>query len=71
VKQIVAGDFFTVPTATHRVLFVFVLLAHDRRRVLHFNVADRPTAAWTGQRIREAFPWNTARRFLLRDRDGA
>jgi hypothetical protein len=70
VKQIVAVDFFTVPTATYRVLFVFVLLAHDRRRVLHFNVTDRPSAAWTGQRIREAFSWEAAPRFLLRDRDG-
>jgi transposase InsO family protein len=71
VKQIVAVDFFTVPTATYRILFVFVFLAHDRRRVLHFNVTDHPTAAWTGQQIREAFPWNIAPRFLLRDRDGA
>jgi transposase InsO family protein len=70
VKQIVAVDFFTVPTATYRVLFVFVLLAHDRRRVLHFNVTDRPSAAWSGQRIREAFSWEAAPGFLLRDRDG-
>jgi hypothetical protein len=56
VKQIVAVDFFTIPTATYRILFVFVLLAHDRRRLLHFNVTDHPTAAWTGQQIRKAFP---------------
>ena len=70
IGQIVAVDFFTVPTATFRVLFVFVVLAHDRRRVLHFNVTEHPTAPWTGQQIRETFPWDTAPRFLLRDRDG-
>jgi transposase InsO family protein len=69
-SQIAAVDFFTVPTATFRILFIFVVLAHDRRRVLHFNVTEHPTAAWTGQQIREAFPWDcTAPRFLLRDRD--
>ena len=68
--QIVAVDFFVVPTLTFRVLFVFVVLAHDRRRILHFNVTSHPTAEWTAQQIREAFPWETAPRFLLRDRDG-
>ena len=63
-------DFFVVPTLTFRVLFVFVVLAHDRRRILHFNVTSHPTAEWTAQQIREAFPWETAPRFLLRDRDG-
>ena len=67
--QMVSIDFFTVPTASFRVLFVFVVLAHDRRRLLHFNVTEHPTAAWTGQQIREAFPWDTVPRFLLRDRD--
>ena len=69
-RQLVAVDFFVVPTLTFRVLFVFVVLAHDRRRVLHFNVTSHPTAEWTAQQIREAFPWETAPRFLLRDRDG-
>ena len=69
-RQIVAVDFFVVPTLTFRVLFVFVVLAHDRRRILHFNVTSHPTAEWTAQQIREAFPWETAPRFLLRDRDG-
>ena len=54
VKQIIAIDFFIVPTGTFRILFVFVVLAHDRRRVLHFNVTAHPTANWTGQQIREA-----------------
>jgi len=65
----VSTDFFTVPTATFRVLFVFVVLAHNRRRVIHFKVTGHPTAAWTSQQIVEAFPEETAPRFLLRDRD--
>src|SRR5262249_41647582 len=56
---------FPVPTATFRVLFVFVVLAHNRRRVIHFNVTGHPTAAWTAQQIVEAFPEETAPRFLL------
>lgn len=69
--QIVAADFFTVPTATFRILFGFVLLAHDRRRVMHFNVTAHPTAAWIAQQITEAFPFDEAPRFLLHDRDGS
>jgi putative transposase len=67
--SLVSVDFFTVPTATFKVLFVFVILAHERRRVVHFNVTDAPTAQWTGQQLVEAFPWETAPRYLLRDRD--
>ena len=52
-----------------KILFVFVVLAHDRRRVVHINVTDNPTAQWTAQQIVEAFPWETAPRYLLRDRD--
>lgn len=63
-------DFFTVPTATFRVLFVFLVLAHNRRRVLHFNVTEHPSAAWAAQQIVEAFPNDTAARYLMRDRDG-
>jgi hypothetical protein len=69
VKDIVASDFFTVPTATFRVLLVFVILAHERRRIVHFNITEHPTAQWTAQQIVEAFPWETAPRYLLRDRD--
>jgi putative transposase len=58
-----------VPTVRCQVLFCFLVLAHDRRRVLHVNVTDHPTAAWTAQQILEAFPWDTAPRYLLRDRD--
>ena len=62
-------DFFVVPTATFRVLFVFVVLSHARRRVLHFQVTDHPSQDWTMQQIREAFPWDQGCRYLLRDRD--
>src|SRR6266567_2248646 len=69
VRDLVSIDFFTVPTARLRVLFVFVVLAHDRRRVLHFNVTEHPTAAWTAQQIVDAFPDDSAPSYLLRDRD--
>src|SRR5436190_1679802 len=68
-NQLVSIDFFTVPTATFRVLFVLVVLAHRRRRVVHFNVTEHPTAAWTAQQILEAFPEDTTPRYLIRDRD--
>ena len=58
IGQIVAADFFVVPTATGRLLFVPVMLAHQRRRIVHVAVTDHPTAAWTGQQLREAFPWD-------------
>ena len=70
-KDIVSIDFFTVPTATFRVLYVFLVLDNARRKIIHFNVTTNPTAAWTGQQIVEAFPWDTAPRYLIRDRDGA
>jgi putative transposase len=56
IDQIMAADFFVVPTATGRLLFVFVMLAHHRRRVVHVAVTEHPTAAWTAQQLREAFP---------------
>ena len=68
--DIVAIDFFTVPTATFRILFALVVLRHERRKVVHFNVTAHPTAEWTAQQIVEAFPDDTAPRFLIRDRDG-
>ena len=71
IGQIVAADFFVVPTATYRLLFVLVLLAHDRRRIRNFAVTAHPTAAWTTQQLREAFPWDEAPRFLIHDRDHA
>ncbi len=69
-RDIVGVDFFTMPTATFRILFTFIILRHDRRRVVHFNVTEHPTAEWTAQQIVEAFPENEAPRFLIRDRDG-
>jgi putative transposase len=69
--QVMAADFFVVPTATCRLLFVLIILAHERRRVVHVGVTDHLTAAWTGQQLREAFPWDAAPRYLLRDRDHA
>jgi putative transposase len=68
-QDVVALDFFTVPTVTFRVLFVLVILAHDRRRIVHINVTEHPTAQWTTQQVVEAFPWDEAPRYLLHDRD--
>ncbi len=62
-------DFFVVPTVKFKVLFVLVILAHHRRRIVHFNITEHPTAQWTAQQIIEAFPWDTAPKYLLRDRD--
>ena len=60
-----------MPTVTYRLLFVLVILAHERRRVVHMAVTEHPTAEWTAQQLREAFPWDAAPRYLLRDRDAA
>ena len=68
-QDLVSTDFFVVPTATFRLLFVFLVLSHDRRRVVHFAVTSHPTSEWTAQQLRQAFPWDTAPRYLLRDRD--
>lgn len=69
VGTIVSVDFCTVPTITGRVLFVLVILAHQRRRILHVNVTAHPTSAWTAQQLREALPWEVPARVLLHDRD--
>ncbi len=69
IRDIVAVDFFTVPTATFRILFCFVVLRHHRRTVVHFNVTANPTAGWAAQQVVEAFPEETTPRFLIRDRD--
>ena len=69
VRDLVSIDFFTVPTAGLRVLFVLVVLAHHRRRVVHFNVTEHPSAQWTAQQIVNAFPDDSAPSYLLRDRD--
>ncbi len=69
VGDIVAIDFFVVPTAMFRVLYVFLVMSHDRRRILHFSATTSPSARWTAQQVREAFPYDTGPRYLLRDRD--
>jgi len=69
VKNLVSVDFFAVPTIRFQILYVFLVLAHDRRRIVHFAVTAHPTAEWTAQQMREAFPWDTAPQYLLRDRD--
>jgi transposase InsO family protein len=69
VSALASMDFFTVRTLTGRLLFVFVVLSHDRRRIVHVNCTARPTSAWTAQQLLEAFPDDTAPRWLLRDRD--
>ena len=67
-KELVGLDFFTVPTATFRVLFVLVILSHDRRRILHCNVTERPSAEWTARQLLEACGTDDAPRLLVRDR---
>jgi putative transposase len=69
-QTLISADFFVVPTITFRVLFVLVVLSHDRRRPIHFAVTAHPTSEWTAQQLLEAFPWDGAPRYLLRDRDG-
>ena len=69
VKNMVSIDFSTVPTIRFQILYVFLVLAHERRRIVHFGVTAHPTAEWTAQQVREAFPWDSASRYLLRDRD--
>ena len=68
-KTLVSVDFFVVPTIRFQILYVFLVLAHARRRIVHFAVTAHPTAEWTAQQMRKAFPWDSAPRYLLRDRD--
>lgn len=69
VKDLVSLDFFVVPTVTYQVLFVLVILAHERRQVIHCNVTEHPTAEWTAQQVVETFPWDEGPQYLLHDRD--
>jgi transposase InsO family protein len=69
IPDIAAIDFFTVPTLTFGVLYGFLVLRHEQRQVVHFNVTQHPTAQWTAQQIVDAFPFDEAPRYLLRDRD--
>lgn len=68
-EVIAAMDFFTVPTASFQLLFVFFVIHHSRREILHINVTSHPCADWIVQQLREAFPYDEAPRFLIFDRD--
>src|SRR6202521_1118548 len=68
-EAIAAMDFFTVPTITFGMLYCFFIIGHDRRRILYFHVTRHPTSLWVVQQLREAFPYGTAPRFLIFDRD--
>jgi len=70
VRDIIAVDFFVVATVSFRLLYCFLVLRHDRRRVVHFNVTPYPTARWTARQVVEAFPFDEAPRYLIRDHDG-
>jgi putative transposase len=70
-KTLVSCDFFVVPTVFFRVLFVFVILSHDRRKPVQVAVTEYPTSEWVAHQLLEAFPWDSAPRYLLRDRDGS
>jgi transposase InsO family protein len=69
IGNLVSVDFFTVPTVGFQILYVLLVLAHERRRIVHFAVTRHPSAEWTVQQLREAFPWDRSPRYLLRDRD--
>jgi putative transposase len=69
IGEIVAIDFFTVPTIQMRVLFVFLVVEHQRRRVLHFGITEHPTAQWTAQQVVEALSERDDKLYLIRDRD--
>jgi hypothetical protein len=69
IRDIVAVDFFVVPTLTFRLLFGFLILRYNRRELVHVNVTDHPTAAWAAHQLVESFPEETAPTYLLRDRD--
>ncbi len=69
VADLVSIDFLTIPTIKFKVLFLLVVLLHHRRKVIHFNVTGNPTAQRAAQQMVEAFPWDSAPKYLLRDRD--
>ena len=68
--DIAAVDMFVVKTATFRLLYALIVLGHDRR-IIHFDVIQNPTQVWLSRQLTEAFPWDTAPRYLLRDRDAS
>ena len=68
---IAAIDMFVVASASFRLLYVMIILAHDRRKIVRFDVTRYPTAGWLARQVTDAFPWDTAPRYLLRDRDAS
>ncbi len=68
-EAITAMDFFVVPSVAFRLLYVWFVIEHERRRIIHFNVTTSPTATWVNQQLREAFPDNSAPRYLIFDND--
>ena len=70
-RNMAAVDMFVVATATFRLLYTLIVLGHDRRRIIHFEVTQNPTQVWLARQMTEAFPWDTAPRYLLRDRDAS
>jgi putative transposase len=68
-QQLASIDFFTVPTISFRILYVFLVLSHERRRIVHFNITSHPTAEWTSRQLLHAFPFDSAPRYIVRDRD--
>ncbi len=70
-EGIAAIDMFVVASASFRLLYVLIILAHDRKKIVRTAVTEHPTAAWLSRQVTEAFPWDTAPRYLLRDRDAS
>jgi transposase InsO family protein len=68
-EAIAAMDFLVVPTVRFKLLYVWFVIEHDRRRLLHVNITAHPTSSWTIQQLREAFPSDTSARFLIHDND--
>ena len=69
VHQLASIDFFTVHTATFRILYCFIVLKYGQRKIVHFNITSNPTSQWTAQQIIEAFPYDKSPKYLIRDRD--
>jgi putative transposase len=69
--DIAAIDMFVIATATFRLLYALIVLRHDQRTIIHFNVTENPTQVWLARQMTEAFPWDTAPGYLLRDRDAS
>ncbi len=69
IYQLASIDFFIVPTATFRILYCFIVLRHNQRRIVHFNITTNPTSQWAAQQIIEAFPYDEYTKYLIRDGD--